>query len=400
MEPAIDVFLWILSLVGHLGLCCFLFNRIHATALPRSTRKSTEKLILLMAGLPLLYWLVVTLRLGDLHFPAMNADPAVRAYPHLTAAFGAYFILRRTWERWRDRRPRGLLTRKSEHRDVAAELNQPLLHGWLAQAMGRIPFNEVRRLTLERIELGLPIPPELDGLRIGHLSDLHYTGQIDRAYFDFLVDRVLEFQPDLIVITGDLVDEVPCLDWIRPSLGRLQAPLGVFYILGNHDLRVGDEARLRGELAAAGLQPAAGRWLDLDHQGRTIRLTGNELPWFPGADQLGPEPESRADLRLLISHSPDQYRWALHRDFDLMLAGHTHGGQIAFPLIGPVVSPSRYGVRFAAGTFQLGRLLMHVSRGISGDEPIRWNSPPELGLLTLRSQAGEVGQGIRDRPGR
>jgi len=78
-----------------------------------------------------------------------------------------------------------------------------------------------------------------------------------------------------------------------------------------------------------------------------------------------------------------------HYKFDLMFAGHTHGGQIAFPVIGPIVAPSKFGVNYASGTFQIGSMLMHVSRGISGDEAIRVNSPPELGLFTLTAKSGK-----------
>jgi predicted MPP superfamily phosphohydrolase len=67
-----------------------------------------------------------------------------------------------------------------------------------------------------------------------------------------------------------------------------------------------------------------------------------------------------------------------------MLAGHTHGGQICFPLIGPILAPSHYGVRYAAGTFDLPPTLMHVSRGVSGLQPLRFNCPPELAKLVLR----------------
>jgi predicted MPP superfamily phosphohydrolase len=89
-------------------------------------------------------------------------------------------------------------------------------------------------------------------------------------------------------------------------------------------------------------------------------------------------------VRILLAHSPDQLSWARRNDIDLMLAGHTHGGQIRFPLIGPILAPSRYGVRYAAGTFYLPPVVMHVSRGISGLQPLRFNCPPELTKLVLR----------------
>jgi predicted MPP superfamily phosphohydrolase len=89
-------------------------------------------------------------------------------------------------------------------------------------------------------------------------------------------------------------------------------------------------------------------------------------------------------LKILLSHSPDQVRWARKHGFDLMLCGHTHGGQIRYPIIGPTVCPSWYGVRYASGLFLERALAIHVSRGVSGLFPIRWNCLPEVALLVLR----------------
>jgi predicted MPP superfamily phosphohydrolase len=101
-----------------------------------------------------------------------------------------------------------------------------------------------------------------------------------------------------------------------------------------------------------------------------------------------PQPQAHGSLfRIAVAHSPDQYPWAQNYDFDLMLAGHTHGGQIRFPVIGPVLSPSRFGVKYAAGTFYEAPTLMHVSRGIAGTRPLRFNCPPELSKLVLRREA-------------
>jgi predicted MPP superfamily phosphohydrolase len=88
-------------------------------------------------------------------------------------------------------------------------------------------------------------------------------------------------------------------------------------------------------------------------------------------------------LRILLSHSPDQLEWARRHDFDLVLAGHTHGGQIRFPLIGPIIAPSRFGGRYACGVFCEPPTLMHVSRGVSSMFPVRLRCPPELAKLTL-----------------
>jgi hypothetical protein len=133
-------------------------------------------------------------------------------------------------------------------------------------------------------------------------------------------------------------------------------------------------------------------------------LAGNELPWFgpppartadPDAAETSPRSaddsreavdsdDARSAFRILLSHSPDQIDWAREHRFDLMLAGHTHGGQIRFPLVGAVVCPSRWGVKYASGVYHEPPTVLHVTRGISGLHPIRLNCRPELTRLILR----------------
>jgi len=116
-------------------------------------------------------------------------------------------------------------------------------------------------------------------------------------------------------------------------------------------------------------------------------LAGNERPWF---SPLATDPLPTGVLKLLLSHSPDQLPWARRRGFDLMLAGHTHGGQVRFPLIGPVVCPSWHGTKYACGFFDESPTLLHVSRGSSSYFPYRLNCPPEITKLTLHRASTRV----------
>jgi predicted MPP superfamily phosphohydrolase len=160
----------------------------------------------------------------------------------------------------------------------------------------------------------------------------------------------------------------------------------MYFVLGNHDLRMGDIGRLRRELQSLGYIDVAHGTHSFELHNRIIQLAGNEFPWF-GQPVEPPLRTPDVGLRILLSHSPDQFGWAIDRDFDLMVAGHTHGGHIRLPLVGPIVCPSRYGVRFAGGVFYKAPTVMHVSRGISGMDPLRFNCPPEVTKLVLRSRA-------------
>ena len=231
------------------------------------------------------------------------------------------------------------------------------------------------------------LPAEHDGLRIVHLTDLHMSGRITKAYFTAVVEEVNRLQPDLVALTGDLVERDPCIDWIPDTLGRLHAPGGVYYVLGNHDRRV-NQQRLTTALAAAGAVHVGGRWQQVTVRGVPLVIAGNELPWYrPAADLSGCPPHDAAGLplRLLLAHTPDQFGWAQANDVDLMLAGHNHGGQVRLPLLGAVLAPSRFGTRYASGVFRQRATVMHVSPGTSSLTPVRWNCPPEIALLVLRS---------------
>jgi uncharacterized protein len=169
----------------------------------------------------------------------------------------------------------------------------------------------------------------------------------------------------------------------------LRAKHGVYFILGNHEKRVMDTDRVRKALIDQGLVDVGGRVVPLEVAGCQFQLAGNELPWFPlraAPSAFLRQSSDREQFRVLLSHSPDQYAWACERGFDLMLAGHCHGGQIRLPLIGPIVSPSRFGARYASGLFYEPPTLLHVSRGLAGTTPLRWNCPPEVAKLVLSSQ--------------
>jgi uncharacterized protein len=395
-----QLLLWMMVTVGHIGWWCAVFNRTHATAWPRGWRKLIEYAAIVVTGAPLLLVPVVLWRAGISTAGELGDTwPWLRPYlvfcSIVACIFTAGWIGRKLFER----RPARVRRTGQSYLRVEQLAGQSLVEGWFARLFRWFPGNQFTHLAVERFEVridgqrpaggveasvknaasgqGGSLVPKEDGaavrLRIAQLSDLHFTGQLRPGFFHEVVKQ------------GDIADEWKCLDWIGTVLGPLEAGLGKYYVLGNHDRRIGDESALRGKLREAGFEAASGRWADLSWNGWTIRLTGNELPWYRAARTLGPEPASGKGplLKLLLSHSPDQFNWAVARKFDLVFAGHTHGGQIRLPLIGPIIAPSRQGVRLAGGDFERDGVLMHVSRGLSSDDPVRWNCPPELGLFEV-----------------
>jgi predicted MPP superfamily phosphohydrolase len=213
------------------------------------------------------------------------------------------------------------------------------------------------------------------------------SGRITRRYFERVVEETNALNANIVAITGDIVERDPCIDWIPETLGRLRADSGVYYVLGNHDRQVNIE-RLKKVLADVGLMHLGAECCQLSIRGVPIVLGGNELPWFEPASNFDDVPrhdESGLPLRILLAHSPDEFKWAQAREVDLILAGHLHGGQVRLPLFGAILAPSRYGVRYAHGVFTAGNTVLHVSRGAGSLTPLRYNCPPEISLLTLIS---------------
>lgn len=379
-----------LTCLGHLALWIGIFNRLHATALSCRWINALEKLIfltILLLPLPIVWHGIETGTWIALP-PSATVEWIVLVYlvPCWAMALGVVPVWLGQHIFRRD--PAALLSNDTTTYDVAEQLGRRPLEGFSTRLLDRVPGNQILRLDVHEKTIALDrLSKNLDGLTIAHLSDLHYTGKLTRDYYEYLIDRTNELDADVVTITGDIVDKTQYIDWIAPTIGRLKSRFGVFSILGNHDKRVRDEGELRRVLGECGLVDLGGRWIETELRGETVVMAGNEMPWFtpaPDMQHAPPHDKTSAPLRILLSHSPDQFAWARSFDFDLMLAGHTHGGQIRLPLVGPIVSPSYHGVQYASGTFHKEPTLMHVTRGISGLHPIRINCPPELTKLVLR----------------
>jgi uncharacterized protein len=266
--------------------------------------------------------------------------------------------------------------------DIAAQLGrQPIGRGpesWL----GRLPGNQI--LQVEYVEKTLyppRLPPAWEGLTLLHLTDLHLHGTPDRDYFRAIMDRCADWRPDLVVLTGDIVDSPTHHRWIVPLLGRLRWNIAALAILGNHDHYV-DVVPIRRRLRRLGMRVLENSWFHLDVRGEPMTVVGNEWPW------LGPRPDlhdcPREPFRLCLSHTPDNIAWARAEGIDLMLSGHVHGGQVRLGPLGSILVPSGYGRRYDMGTFDEPPTLLHVCRGLSGEHPLRLGCRPEVTLLTLR----------------
>jgi uncharacterized protein len=375
---------------GHVALHLAIYNRLNGTGFRRRTIKRVEKLFFAsFVVIPIFFaawW-------WDEPSPINTLADRLRSLSWLTQAYGflcitSLFAFGIPWLMWRPLF--GLEWTSAPRRvsvvNVAAEVDGPLPLSTKCRWESRIPFNQIFDLAIEEIELPvLGLDPSLDGLRIAHLSDLHFTGDISPQYARFVVAKANEWQPDLSVITGDIIDKQKCIEWLFPIFSDATATCGKFFILGNHDTRVSDPREVRHEMARSGWTDVGGKIESVMVRNQSVEILGNEKPWFSSPSLEHHKPSAAPVFRILLSHSPDQIWWARRHRIPLMLAGHTHGGQGRVPLVGPLLSPSFHGSRFASGDFYKAPTTMHVSRGLGGVHLLRWNCRPELSLLVLRS---------------
>lgn len=281
--------------------------------------------------------------------------------------------------RWKERRrvaPYG--TRQSQRPLRTLALN-------LTQA-ARAALTEPYMLTVEQRQINLRrLPPELDGLRVVQLSDIHHSPFTSREQIERAVETANNLNPDIIALTGDYISKertyaAPCAE----LLGRLRARYGVYAVLGNHDHWT-DAALITDLFRAEGITV-------LINQGMRFELRGGSF-WLAGVDDtmVGLEDlplalaGSRDDeMKLLLAHNPIILRRATRAGVDLVLSGHTHGGQVA--LRGESNASGRPRRRLLRGLARSGSTQIYVSRGLGTVVlPIRYGCPPEVSFLELRN---------------
>lgn len=387
--------LFLATILGHVSLWVGIMNRLHSTAIPRRPLMALSIIILGLIGLaPLIaawWWFAGGMDIkGQINWQTILQPGWLAFFLYVVLCWMAGVAAFVRWICYRClRSPPELVRFHRRRRTAIAPKAAAMSAKEHAHHMTvRLPGNETLRLDLTEWAFEVPrLPRLLDGLAIVHMSDLHFTGMVGKAYFREVVRTSNELKPDIVAITGDLVENTECISWIPETLGQLSARYGVYIILGNHDRNV-DEIQLRKTLVDSGLIDLGGRWLKIDIRGETVIMAGNESPWYlPAADlkNCPPRTPDSGQLRIVLSHSPDQLDWARAYDVDLMLSGHTHGGQIRLPIIGPIFSPCASGVKYDNGLFHAPPTILHVTRGISGKQPLRWNCPPEIALLTLHA---------------
>lgn len=248
-------------------------------------------------------------------------------------------------------------------------------------------------------EVVLPrLPAVFDGFTIAQLSDFHYD-ENSAVPIKAAIDIVNGLHPDVVVLTGDFVtvppfhrrfhsakraaeSAEPCAD----LLSHLRARLGIFSVLGNHDIE-SDPRRIALALDSRGLPVLRNRSVPIERGGLRIWLSGLDDVWEGNPDiEMALRGVPGNELVVLLVHEPDFADEAAYYPVDLQLSGHSHGGQIWLPGIGAPWLP-QFARKYPRGMYRIGDLTLYTNMGLGTIRlPIRLNCTPEVTLFTLRSQ--------------
>jgi len=335
-------------------------------------------------------WLVASF-FGFLAIESVGAiewvtNVAARLLPHSGAIAGGFSPSRRTFFQYA----------------AALAGGVPFLAATYGFAAGRL------RYTIERVDVPVAnLPPELDGLRIAQLSDIHIGDYMPPREIARAVDMANDLQPDISFVTGDFISgEGDPLDTCITELSRLRAPLGVWGCNGNHEIYAGAEDDAERLFREKGMRLLRAASAVVEHNGGRFNLLGVDYQrdhMTSEGDHPGPmlqeiEHLIRRDMpNILLSHNPNSFHRAAEMGIELSLAGHTHGGQVRFEIVDHSVSPARLITPFVAGLYHLPmpfsapasngaqKAALYVNRGLGTlGFPVRIGVPPEITLLTLR----------------
>ncbi len=255
----------------------------------------------------------------------------------------------------------------------------------LSQA-ARAALSEPFRLTVEHHKIFLRrLPRAFDGLRVVQLSDIHHSPFTSRGQIERAVATANSLKPDIIALTGDYVSKereyaAPCAE----LMGRLRARYGVYAVLGNHDHWT-DAALITDLFRAEGITVLVNQGMRFERDGAAIWLAGVDDTMVGLEDlPLALAGAGEHELKLLLAHNPIILRRAARAGVDLVLSGHTHGGQVT--LRSERSASGRPRRRLVKGLANRGETQIYVTRGLGTVVlPVRFGCPPEVSLLELRT---------------
>jgi predicted MPP superfamily phosphohydrolase len=295
-----------------------------------------------------------------------------------------------------------------------------LAHAWLVLLISAIclvyvpakVYFDTKTVRTERVEVMIPnLPENLDGFKIAHISDLQADNRTVKPRMENYINAVNKLEPDIVVFTGDLVTYgQEHIDIGAEMMGRLKARYGVYACLGDHDYWANPEMIVRS-LGEMGLIVLEDEDYALDIKPEKSGLSGPIVPIQDGAftgsakvqmtfvtNIYSKRPneeilktlatkDTNSALKIFVTHQPSEelIRFAAKNNYDIFLAGHTHGGQVVISLFGIKLTPVLFETSFLSGQYRFDSMFVNVNNGLGLTfSPVRYNSPATVTLIELR----------------
>ncbi len=246
-------------------------------------------------------------------------------------------------------------------------------------------------VTTEHVFESEKVPDSFDGFRITQVSDLH-----DALFGEQqgkLVEKVAATNPDVILITGDVIDSNRYnLEQSLQAVRQFVKIAEVYYVIGNHEVATNQVQEIYDALTAIGVHVMPNTSTILERGGESISIIGIEDPLNGLETQnmlstalVGVDQEK---LTVLLAHRPEKFNTYVANNMDLVFSGHAHGGQIRLPFVGGLVAPGQgFLPKYTAGTFEDGETTMYVSRGLGNSTvPFRIFNLPQLVVVELKAE--------------
>ncbi len=246
--------------------------------------------------------------------------------------------------------------------------------------------NQSGELSIERVQMPIPnLPPAFEGFTIAQLSDIHLLPYTRPTFIRAVVSATNESAPDVIVLTGDYVwREVEAMDELAPILAELNAPYGVYGVLGNHDYWL-DVRAVKAGFKQSRIPLLINRHVTIAKANQAIVLAGMDDGWSgrPDLSSMLDGAPANAPI-ILLWHEPDLAETIVQKaPVALQLSGHSHGGQVRIPGAGAIVLPY-LGQAYDMGLYRVEDMWLYTNRGLGEiSVPLRIHCPPELTLITL-----------------
>jgi uncharacterized protein len=248
-------------------------------------------------------------------------------------------------------------------------------------------FIEPNRMRMVETKLIVPgLAPDLNGLRIAQITDIHFGAYFGRRALERAVAMANETRPQLTMVTGDLISiRRDPLDDCLALLKKLKAEAGIYGCLGNHEIAADCEDYATEAAARIGIKMLRAEQTLLRFGQADLNLAGVDYQRISEEYLDDALPLLRPDAtNLLLSHNPDVFPTAAAQGWDVMLAGHTHGGQVDVEILGEHLDPARFFTPFIYGRYEQAGKQLLVSRGLGTvGAPIRAGAPPEVNLIQL-----------------